>query len=141
LRHRRLAVVLPPRKTIARFARRQLAWIHDAALQRDFFIEKIAFGLTCARDNLDSRCFFSIERSTTWIWRGAQLLNQGFELRGPLGQGGSYPRVASRLGELEQRLHLTLEIVSADHDGRPHNYRSRYIMQEPEIYSNRNVQR
>lgn len=77
----------------------------------------------------------------TWIWRCAQLLNQSFEVRGPLAQGGSYLGVASRLGELEQRLRVTLEIVSADHDGRPHNYRSRYIMQEPEIYSNQNVQK
>jgi hypothetical protein len=73
----------------------------------------------------------------TWIRRCAQLLNQSFEVRGPMGQGGSYLGVARRLGELEQRLRLTLEIVSADHDGRPHNYRPRYIMQEPEIYANR----
>jgi hypothetical protein len=62
---------------------------------------------------------FSIQHSTTWIWRGAQLLNQSFEVRGPLGQGGRYLGVASRLGELKQRLRVTLEIVSADHDGRP----------------------
>ena len=107
--------------------------------QRDFSIGELTFGLNASRDLDLPR--FNIQRSTTWIRCRAQFRNHRFEVGGPVSQGGSYLGVSSRLGELEQRLRVTLEIISTDHDGRPHSYQPKYIMQEPDILFQPKVQK